>query len=108
MISVLFSKTFYVNSPVLEQHLDSVMEALLELENERLDDSDISATLATGEVSISVVAKSENTDDSKALGEAVSLADSAIRSAIHKAGGVTLGWEEIATHMEQLDLALKV
>ena len=106
MLKVLFTRIFHVETDEdLESHLDEVMEALLELEGERLGDSDISALLTENHVEISVVASSDLDDESQALGDAVSFADSAIRAAIHKAGGHTPEWVPVSVNMEALQPA---
>jgi hypothetical protein len=85
---------------LLEQHFEEVMEQLVGLEegDERITDSDLSARLATGEVEISVVVEAENTDEAGTIG------NSAIRCAVHAAGGHTPGWEEISTATWELEV----
>lgn len=68
-------------------HLDIVMDELLGLETDSLFDSDISAELTTGTMQITVSAKAVDFD------QALSIADSAIRAAIHSAGGHTPNWQ---------------
>lgn len=103
MFNVLLTRTFNVTMVEdLESHLDKVMEAMLALENDCLVDSDMSATLTTGEVSISIVGRSSEDDESAAFVEAIALADSAIRSAIHAAGGHTPEWVPVSRNAESL------
>lgn len=74
----------------LERHLDSVMEELLKLESDTVSTSDISATLATGEVELSVVVRADNVADGFTVGM------STIRCAVHAAGGYTPDWDDDA------------
>lgn len=85
---------------LLEDHLDEVMNQLVTLEegDGRITDPDISASLADGDVEISVVVEAENTD------EAAKIGNGAIRCAVHAAGGHTPGWEEIPTAMWELEV----
>lgn len=88
---VKLTKRFSVRGAVdLDEHTDAVMDELMSLESDTLFDADVSAELATSTVEISVVAKSESFD------EAASLADSAIRSAIHATGAHTPEWVNVA------------
>lgn len=103
MLNVMLTRTFNVTMiEDLESHLDQVMDAMLALENESLVDSDLSATLATGEVTLSIIGRSSEEDESLAFVEAITLADSALRSAIHAAGGHTPEWVPVSRHAESL------
>jgi hypothetical protein len=82
-----FTVTGHFDEDGLDAHTDLVMEELLKLEDENVSDSDISAILAQSEVSVTVVAIAMTFDD------AVQLADSTIRAAIHAAGGSTPRWK---------------
>jgi hypothetical protein len=77
-----------------DAHIDDVMVHLLELEavDARLGDSDIEAVLSQGLLTINVLATDATLDAASAL------ANSAIRSAIHAAGGATPEWEPTATN----------
>lgn len=100
MLFVKLTRTFQVNGHAdvdeLDQHTDEVMEQLLLLESDTITDSDVSATLTTGEVSVSIAAAAETYD------EALECADACIRSAIHAAGGHTPNWVTVATRSRQL------
>jgi len=67
----------------VEEHLDRVMQELLEI-----DAQDISISLVGSEglVEMSVTVEAESVEDAVANGSAV------LRSAIHAAGGFTPGW----------------
>lgn len=104
-MKVLLTRTFQVASADLELNLDAVMESLIELEGERLSDSDGSAVLSEGLVEVWIVAYSGVPDESEALGDAVAHADAAIRTAIHKAGGHTPHWQIMSLNVEELETA---
>lgn len=88
MLSVKVSREFLVQGTTnLDELTDALMEELVALEDITLTDSDISATLETGHVVMSVIAVAENFD------QAVLRGDSAIRTAIHASGGHTSEWE---------------
>jgi hypothetical protein len=92
MIAIRLVRAFVVTDCAdLDDHTDRVMEALLALEssNRHLFDSDVSAALTTGVVEIGVSGAGADWD------EAVSMADSAIRSVIHECGGDTSEWVPI-------------
>lgn len=74
----------------LEAHIDDVTDALMEHSSSesRLIDPDVIATLATGQVEITIRAVIVNGD----IDEAVAFADAAMRSAIHAAEGNTSEW----------------
>lgn len=98
-ICVQVTRSFKVSGVTdLDQHTDLVFEELLKLENERLTDSDLSAVLARNEVTISVIGIASNFD------EALALADSAIRSAIHAAHAATPDWEISAQEQREWPL----
>jgi hypothetical protein len=69
----------------IEQHLDAVMDQLLELD---LVDADISARLELGEVEITILVEAPSPEDAAKLG----LSD--IRTAVHAAGGSTPNWPQ--------------
>lgn len=73
----------------LDLHSDEVMNELLALEADDLHDSDVSISLVKKEIEISVVAGADDYD------EAMLKADSAIRAAIHAAGGHTPEWKAL-------------
>lgn len=90
METVRVSVSFYVTGEMdLDNHLDQVMSALMDIEaaDQRISDSDYVATVKTGFVRINSSA-TESTFD-----EAAAVAMATIRSAIHAAGGFTPGWE---------------
>lgn len=90
MIAVRLTKHFTVSTTAdLDEHTDAVMEELLKLESAELSDADIAASLESGEVSVSVVAEAPTFEEAAALG------DSAIRAAIHAAGGHTPEWADV-------------
>ena len=68
----------------LEQHLDSVMEELLNLESDSVSTPDISAQLATGDVEISVIVTADTPDGGFTVGMG------AIRCAVHAAAVIPL------------------
>jgi hypothetical protein len=71
----------------LDTHTDLVMEELLKLESDKVMDSDVSAELAAAQVAVTIVALADTFD------EAMDLASSTIRTAIHAAGGSTPKWK---------------
>ena len=75
----------------IDRALDSVMEELLRLPS--VEDPGISGSLATGDVEVNVTVIADGLD------EAVSLANSAIRSAFHAADVVTDGWDDVPEHL---------
>ena len=90
MTSIRLSMTFNVTgADNFDAHIDDVIERLLELEvaDSRLSDSDIDAVLTKGLLTINVLATDITLDAASAL------ANSAIRSAIHAAGGATPDWD---------------
>jgi len=94
MTSIRMSMTFNVTGTTdFDAHIDDVIENLLELEaaDARLSDSDIEAVLTEGLLTINVLATDTTLD------AASTLANSAIRSAIHAAGGATPEWDAMAT-----------
>jgi hypothetical protein len=90
MIHVRLLKGFLVSGGTdLDSHTDVVMEELLKLESEFVTDADVSVDLKECFVEVSVVATAKSFD------EAVEIADSAIRTAIHAAGGSTPRWHAV-------------
>lgn len=84
MITVKYVRGFIVHhAENLDKATDAVMDCLISLEDDGLHDSDMTTDLAAGTVEISITATADTFDD------AVSRADSMIRSAIHAAGGAT-------------------
>lgn len=75
---------------LLQDHFAEVMDALSELEDcdSRLSDADMSVHLREHEAIFSVDVEAETIDEAVAIGK------SALRSAIHDAGGHTPGWEQ--------------
>lgn len=71
----------------LDALTDQVMDELVALESASLKDADVSATLTQGLVDITIVGVADDFD------EATVIANSAIRTAIHAAGGHTPKWE---------------
>lgn len=73
-----------------DEVFDSVTGALFDLEaaSETLHDADVLASLADRKISLAVVGTADTIE------AASSNASSAIRSAIHKSGGATPGWDE--------------
>lgn len=89
MFTVRLSMTFLVTGVVdLDAHTDAVMDQLLAIEsvNDNLMDSDLDAVLSKNLVTVSLVAIASSFD------QAEMDANSAIRSAIHAAGGSTPEW----------------
>jgi hypothetical protein len=74
----------------LDAHTDLVMDELLNLEecDPNLHDADVSATLTDQQVSITIVALGDTFET------AHDIAATAIRTAIHAAGGSTPSWEQ--------------
>ena len=89
MMRANISMTFEVDGDGnLDVQTDLVFEALLALEqaNVNLCDSDLDAILTDRLVTLRVAAQADTLDQALALG------GSAIRAAIHTAGGATPGW----------------
>jgi hypothetical protein len=80
----------------LDAETDQVLNELLQLEDDTLADSTVSADLAQNLVTIEVTGMGADFD------EALATASSAIRTAIHAAGGATPDWtfEPRAQHAE--------
>jgi len=96
-IAVKLTMSFLVHDCVdLDAHTDTVMEELIALESESVTDSDLAATLSTGEVTISVVARADNFETAAAI------ADSTIRTAIHASHGSTREWQTVASESRPL------
>ena len=88
MIEVSLSMTFRVsNVDDLDAQTDSVMDHLVDLEDSRLSDSSMDVVFSQKLVSISVLSKGKN------LESALEYGSSAIRTAIHAAGGSTPNWK---------------
>ena len=73
----------------LDEHTDRVMEELLAIEDDQLTDSAVGVDLGTGHVEIEVTARARTFED------ALTVADGAMRTAIHAAGGATPNWQVI-------------
>lgn len=84
----------------LINHVDSVMENLVDLEtcNEGLLDSTVGIDASTG------MFEAEVTIDAHHAEEAFSLGMSCLRSAIHKAGGHTPDWDDVVPDGEDVVL----
>ncbi len=83
--------TFELSSPAdPEEIFDSVAGALFELEavSEELHNADVAANLGQSTISLAIVGTGDTIE------AASTNASSAIRSAIHKSGGATPGWNE--------------
>ncbi len=76
----------------IADHVDDVMRELIALEdvNNALSDSAVGLDVGSMTVTIGIAASSETFD------EATSQATSAIRAAIHAAGGATPNWDGLA------------
>lgn len=76
----------------LDDHVDQMMRQLLTLEDcdPRIADSAVGCNTATGEVEIELTAAGSSPAD------AMQLAESSLRAAIHAAGGFTPGWDDDA------------
>lgn len=84
MIEVSLSMTFRVsNVDDLDAQTDAVMDYLVDLEDSTLSDSSMDVTFSQRLVTISVLARKETLEDALEHGS------SAIRTAIHAAGGST-------------------
>jgi hypothetical protein len=87
MIEVSLSMTFSVsNVEDLDAQTDAVMDYLVDLEDSTLNDSSMDVTFSQSLVTISVLARKETLEDALEHGS------SAIRTAIHSAGGSTPDW----------------
>jgi len=97
MVTISAHREFVVSGDPdddVDGHTDRFMEELLALEDDKLTDSAVGVDLGTGLVEIEVTARGETFE------EALSIADAAIRTAIHAAGGMTPNWQvtQIAQH----------
>jgi hypothetical protein len=98
MAAIQMRITFqFISEADAEQVFDSVTDALFDLEaaSETLLDADVTSSLNENTISLSIVGTGETIED------ASENASSAIRSAIHKSGGATPGWDqtvEVARH----------
>ena len=102
---VKLNKTFTVTADAgsqldLDAHTDLVMEALMDLENETVFDSDVSVNISTNTVWISIAASGDTFEEASAC------ADACIRTAIHAAGGHTPSWGQVqfTTSKSEADL----
>ena len=79
----------------LDRHLEDIQDQLLEL---GADDATVSATLASGDVEISVTVEASTLDEATERGSSV------IRTAIHAAGGFTPNWsvEWLSVHTDRV------
>lgn len=89
-----FTVTGHLTTEQLEEVLDHVLEFLYD--DARVIDPDYAASLATGEVCYSMDIRLDDEIEANLLGL------SAIRAAIHGAGGCTPEWE---VHFEKLRMA---
>lgn len=88
MIEVKLNRAFVVTGAAdLDAHTDSVMEHLIALEDDALTDSDVAVDFSKNVVDVAVIARAQTFD------VALENADSAIRTAIHAAGGSTPDWK---------------
>lgn len=73
-----------------QETFDSVADALFDLEavSDSLQDADVTANLENLTISLAVIGHGDNIEAASAN------ASSAIRSAIHRSGGATPGWDE--------------
>lgn len=80
----------FVSEAEPEELFDSVSSALFDLEtaSETLFDADVTSSLTTKTIALSIVGEGETIEAASAN------ASSAIRSAIHKSGGATPGWNQ--------------
>ena len=97
-VMVQLNRTFTVSGldgDLLDKHTDLVIQELLKQEAFcGLFDSTVSADLGKRVVEIDVCAEADSFED------AVALADSCIRTAIHAAGGHTHDWRTTSTQAE--------
>jgi hypothetical protein len=96
------SRWFYVElhcqgipADELEGQLDSIMEALVEEPGEV--DADLSAELGAGTIDFQVSVQATE------AGEALSLAQAFVRSALHGVGVSTPGWEHLTEMVDRGD-----
>jgi hypothetical protein len=82
-LSFIFSN--YGTTADLEAHLDCVADSLVELDG--VVDPDMGANLSAGTVTFTMSV------DAEAQPQALQVASTAIRTAIHAAEGCTAGWE---------------
>jgi hypothetical protein len=90
MAAIQMKLTFeFVSNSNLEEIFDAVSEALFDLEtaSESLHDADVSGNLEKLTISLAIIGTGETIE------AASTQASSAIRSAIHKSGGSTPGWD---------------
>ena len=71
-----------------EEHLDGVMEALIDMIDDRVFDPSISFDRSVSRTTIEVTVNAANIDDAAGIGT------SAVRTAIHAAGGATPDWPQ--------------
>ena len=96
-IAVKLTMSFMVlDCADLDAHTDMVMDEMFALESDTVRDTDLAATLTTGEVTISVVAIAGDYD------AAAALANSTIRAAIHASNGSTPEWQTVASESRSL------
>ncbi|MGV1034326.1 MAG: hypothetical protein ACOYBP_03780 [Microbacteriaceae bacterium] len=101
MVTAKVSRAFAVTgADDLDAHTDAVMEELLVLEDGALTDSDVSSELSSQMVVISMTATAADFDG------AIALADAAIRTAIHAAGGHTPDWRNVEFHPQKQEAEL--
>jgi hypothetical protein len=85
---------------VLEEHLDEVMDALLD--EPGIEDADVGADLGTGVVDFCIHLDAEDSPD------ALRKVHVLVRSALHAAGGGTPGWERLIEAIENDETATTV
>lgn len=104
MNAVRVVKSFLVTGVTrdgLEESAESVMEALIGLEDETLRNSDVSVDLGTMTAEVSVSAGIIDSFE-----EAAQRADAAIRTAIHATGGHTPHWENLVFNTQRSEADL--
>lgn len=91
MAAIQMRITFqFISDSDTEQVFDTVTEALFDQESasETLLDADVTSSLSDNTISLAIVGTGETIE------AASENASSAIRSAIHKSGGATPGWDQ--------------
>lgn len=99
MYSIKYTMNFIVDgSADLDAETDALADALFELESadENLFDAELSGNIFERQVTLSIGAKAGSFD------AATSLANSVLRAAIHKVGGFTPTWDEVANDADSV------
>jgi hypothetical protein len=90
---LIWQQITYCDPDTFEEHLDGLMEALLDLErcDEDVDSPDVAASLTSGDADVQM------TVEAPSPAEAAVKAQATLRAAVHAIGDATPGWETVTS-----------